>query len=200
MGLSVAVARRLMSMGLAVAFVSATPDECVAPDCVKVPQPCANSQVSTCTIWPHYCSKIKHGMGVYCTDDHVCACKEGFCANSEGACVEQPMVDCTKKVSSCHIWPHHCSTTLHGDSVTCSPDRDCLCGEGTCADDSGKCTAIEQFTDLASVQQESKGSLAEATIPFVALFALAAVAAMAMGATALTFRRSTVGEAPPLLG
>merc|ERR1711956_187321 len=190
-------------MGLAVAFVSATPDECVAPHCVKVPQPCANSQVSTCTIWPHYCSKIKHGMEVYCTDDHVCGCKEGFCANSEGVCVEQPVVQCTKKVSSCHIWPHHCSTTLHGDSVTCSPDHDCVCGEGTCADEEpGKCSPIEQFTDLAGVQKESKGSLAEAPIPLSAFFALATVATMTVGAAAmaLNLRRSTVGEAPPLLG
>merc|ERR1712129_202265 len=84
----------------------ATADECVAPDCVQVPQPCANNQVSGCPPL-NFCSKIKHGMEVYCTDDHVCGCKEGFCANSEGVCVEQPMVDCTKKVSSCTFWPHH---------------------------------------------------------------------------------------------
>merc|ERR1712008_346984 len=147
-------------------------------------------------------SKWKHGDAVYCTDDHVCACGEGFCANSEGVCVEQPMVDCTKRVSTCHTWPHHCSTTLHGDSVSCSPDRDCVCGEGTCADDSGKCTAIEQFTALAGVQKESKGSVAEAPIPLSAFFALATVATMTVGAAAmaLTLRRTTVGEAPPLLG
>merc|ERR1719507_2525437 len=152
---------------------------------------------------PHHCSKWKHGDAVYCTDDYICPCKEGFCANAKGMCVEQPIINCTKKVSTCHVWPHHCSQTMHGEGVSCSPDRDCVCGEGSCKEaDSEMCAEIEQFTDLAGVQKQRKNSLAEAPISLSAFFALATVAAMAMGATAmaLTLRRSTVGEAPPLLG
>eukprot|EP00419_Tripos_fusus_P030246 CAMPEP_0172705954 /NCGR_PEP_ID=MMETSP1074-20121228/45560_1 /TAXON_ID=2916 /ORGANISM="Ceratium fusus, Strain PA161109" /LENGTH=92 /DNA_ID=CAMNT_0013528435 /DNA_START=106 /DNA_END=384 /DNA_ORIENTATION=- len=92
---------------------------------------------------------------------------------------------------------------MHGDSVSCSPDRDCVCGEGTCKEaDSGMCSEIEKFTDLAGVQKQNESPLAEAPIPLSAFFALATVAAISVGAAAMamTFRRSTIGEAPPLLG
>merc|ERR1719410_155613 len=53
---------------------------------------------------------------------------------------------CVRKVGSCRLPPHQCLTFFHGESVFCSADHECLCGEGTCkADDSNVCVP-EQAT------------------------------------------------------
>jgi len=89
---------------------------------------------------------------VTCDADYNCVCKQGFCADAKGKCVEQPVLQCKKKVSTCQLWPHHCSKSLHGGSVFCSADFKCLCGEGTCeAPDSELCAAPAPFGAAAAL-------------------------------------------------
>lgn len=196
-------------------LVACAAGECTEPFCTTVHRPCATKQVSTCSAWPHRCWKILHGPSVYCSEHHLCLCGEGTCADENGRCVEPPTVDCQTKVSTCEVWPHHCSKILHGESVACSDKTDCLCGAGTCDLEGDKiCQPITPFgpapepavqlagnatlraTRLQASAESRPSQLAALLVP-VGLIA-AAVSAI-YGAVAWR-RRRCVQETPFVLG
>merc|ERR1719336_17292 len=103
-------------------------------------KPCDNPKIAECRSWPHHCSIILHGSAVSCNEDEDCVCGEGTCPDKwYGRGQTSPTQECRKKVSTCYTWPHHCSITLHGPSVSCDEDFNCVCGDGVCADENGVC-------------------------------------------------------------
>eukprot|EP00928_Gymnodinium_smaydae_P010926 TRINITY_DN14115_c0_g1_i5.p1 TRINITY_DN14115_c0_g1~~TRINITY_DN14115_c0_g1_i5.p1 ORF type:complete len:330 (-),score=21.70 TRINITY_DN14115_c0_g1_i5:181-1125(-) len=48
---------------------------------------CPNRTGHRCEMWPHYCSRILHGDGVFCNDEYECVCGDGFCATDDQYCV-----------------------------------------------------------------------------------------------------------------
>eukprot|EP00421_Protoceratium_reticulatum_P024335 CAMPEP_0168460928 /NCGR_PEP_ID=MMETSP0228-20121227/53701_1 /TAXON_ID=133427 /ORGANISM="Protoceratium reticulatum, Strain CCCM 535 (=CCMP 1889)" /LENGTH=155 /DNA_ID=CAMNT_0008476185 /DNA_START=34 /DNA_END=498 /DNA_ORIENTATION=+ len=119
--------------------------DCLEPFCRQEFAPCQNKKVSTCHLWPHFCAKWIHGDAVYCNADHDCVCAGGACASAQGHCVAPPEVECRKLVGTCEVWPHYCSSLIHGDAVSCSGDHTCLCGEGTCATAEEFCKPLSAF-------------------------------------------------------
>mmetsp|Transcript_73883 Transcript_73883/g.171376 ORF Transcript_73883/g.171376 Transcript_73883/m.171376 type:complete len:191 (-) Transcript_73883:88-660(-) len=188
----------LFGLTVCLSLVAATvAAECEGPFCSTISQPCAGKQVSTCHIWPHWCSKILHGEHVYCSEDNLCLCGEGTCADPHGKCVAPPSINCSTKVSTCRLFPHHCENLIHGPSVYCSEDHTCLCGSGTC-NNHGICVALVPFGNgtslLESPTAPAWGSLALLVLP------AGVVGAVATAAVVLQLRRPSVQAAPFLLG
>merc|ERR1719419_1412787 len=84
----------------------ATLRSCEEPFCEKRRLSCASIQVSTCHVWPHWCSTLIHGPYVYCSKDHRCLCGQGTCAAAQDVCRQPPLIPCEKNVSTCEVWPH----------------------------------------------------------------------------------------------
>lgn len=118
--------------------LSVADDECKLPSCVKVWQACNETKVSTCEWWPYHCSNILHGDAVECVNKHDCVCRDKFCADADKKCVPQPYTKCQLQVSTCDLWPHHCSMLIHGDGVYCDADYNCMCPPTSCAQ-GGRC-------------------------------------------------------------
>mmetsp|Transcript_82099 Transcript_82099/g.254900 ORF Transcript_82099/g.254900 Transcript_82099/m.254900 type:complete len:200 (+) Transcript_82099:49-648(+) len=194
---------RLLALAMVVACALA---DCEGPFCKTIATPCANKQVSTCEFWPHHCSAFIHGGPVYCSEDHQCLCGEGTCATATGKCKAPPIIECETKVSTCHVWPHHCAKAFHGPSVYCNmTGKDCLCGDGTCKTEDGVCKPTPAFgaaTDDADPSSYSALAPEAATkrgIQLAAVLSLASLVALAVACGVAGGRWQQPVQTPPLL-